>query len=111
MCYLIFKLRISGKKNQEFAQFILQRKNIRQRGKFFATMGSWDLRRNPQFRVQKLSVVSLLDYCSFGAQLNRTVLNPVYLYFLNTYQKSGWAYSSLAEIMLLLELKIIKNLK
>ena len=50
MCRLRVKVRVTGKKNQEFIRFILVPKDRRQRSNYILSFGYWDTRKNSQIR-------------------------------------------------------------
>ena len=61
MCRLKIKVRVVGKKNQEFIRFILVPKNIRQRGKYHVSLGYWDIRQNRQMRYIVLDIYKIKE--------------------------------------------------
>lgn len=56
MCRLKIKIRVIGKKNQEFVRFQLTPNKTRQRGKYLTTLGYWDTRQNRQTRYIVLNL-------------------------------------------------------
>ena len=65
MCRLKIKIRIIGKKNQEFIRFLLMPNKTRQRGKYLTTLGYWDTRQNRQTRFIVLNIYKIMYYYYF----------------------------------------------
>ena len=103
MCRLKVKVRIIGKKNQEFVRFILVPKNIRQRGKYHATLGYWDTRVNNQTRYVVFNIYGLMTAYRFGALPNKTSLHHIYKYFSRRSFMGGWYYFNDIDVRLFLE--------
>lgn len=106
MCHLKIKVRIIGKKNQEFIRFIILPKNIRQRGKYRETLGYWDTRLNANMRYVVLNIYKILRYYSYGAQANKTTLRKIFYYFIDFTQSKRWLYFDTLNMMLFIENEI-----
>jgi ribosomal protein S16 len=113
MCRLKVKLRIIGKKNQEFVRFILVPKNIRQRGKYLLTLGYWDTRKNNKIRHVVFNIYKFMYYYRFGATANKKALRHIFLYFVKRKLTNNGFYFNDTEIRLFVENDIIRkyNLK
>lgn len=106
MCRLKVKVRIIGKKNQEFVRFILVPKNIRQRGKFLLTLGYWDTRLNRQIRYVVFNIYKFMYYYRFGATPNKTTLRHIFFYFIRSKPAGDCFYFKDTEVRLLAEAEL-----
>tara|TARA_B100000749_G_C18430724_1_gene467825 strand:- start:207 stop:542 length:336 start_codon:yes stop_codon:yes gene_type:complete len=109
MCRLKIKVRVIGKKNQEFIRFILVPKNVRQRGKYNASLGYWDIRQNKQMRYIVLDIYKIMVYYSKGATPNKTVLHQLYYYFVGVHNLNNWFYFKEDQLRLFLDDEIKKK--
>lgn len=109
MCSLKVKIRIVGKKNQEFVRFILVPKNIRQKGKILLTLGYWDTRKNSQIRYVVFNIYKFMYYYRFGATPNKTTLRQIFFYFAKSKPLGDWFYFKDIEVRLLVENEIKKS--
>jgi len=109
MCRLKIKVRVIGKKNQEFIRFILVPKNIRQRGKYHVSLGYWDVRQNKQMRYIVLDIYKIMVYYSKGATPNKTVLHQLYYYFVGAHNLNNWFYFKEDQLRLFLDDEIKKK--
>lgn len=109
MCRLRIKIRVIGKKNQEFVRFILVPKDIRQRGRYKTTLGYWDTRQNTNLRAVVMNIYKIMYYYSYGATPNKKVLCQIYNYFVDVRNFNNWSYFSLTQTMLFIEDEIKKK--
>ena len=106
MCRLKLKIRIIGKKNQSFIRFILVEKTIKQKGKYFETLGYWDVRQNINIRVMQMNLYKLMSFNFFGATLTKTTLPYVYYWFCNYQQLESGFYFSNSQLKLFVQNEI-----
>lgn len=111
MCRLKIKVRVIGKKNQEFIRFILVPKNIRQRGKYLTSLGYWDTRQNRQTRYIVLNIYKIMYYYSLGATWNKKTLHYIYNYFVDVQNLNNWFYFNISQLKLLIENEIKNKYK
>lgn len=109
MCSLRIKVRIIGKKNQEFIRFILVPKNIRQKGRYKTSLGYRDIRQNRQLRFVVLDIYKIMYYYIYGAKANKTALRQIYYYFIDLKNLNNWFYFKEHHLRLLLENEIKKK--
>ena len=109
MCRLKIKVRIIGKKNQEFIRFIMVPKNIRQKGKYKLNLGYWDIRNNKQLRFLVLDIYKIMYYYFYGATANKTAFKNIYYYFIDLKNLNNWFYFKEHNLRLLLENEIKKK--
>ena len=109
MCYLNIKVRIIGKKNQEFIRFILVPKKMRQRGLYKATLGYWDTRQNKQMRYIVLDIYKVMYYYAYGAKANKTAFRQIYYYFIDLKNLNNWFYFKENNLRILIENEIKKK--
>lgn len=109
MCRLKIKVRIIGKKNQEFVRFILTPKNIKQKGKYHTNLGFWDIRQNRQMRFIVLNIYKIMYFYSYGATPNKTTLRHIYAYFIDLKHLNSWFYFKEHKLILLIENEIKKK--
>ena len=109
MASLNVKIRVIGKKNQEFIRFILIPKNIRQKGKYKASLGYWDIRKNTKIRFLVFNIYKLMYYYSLGAKPNKSTLHQIYHYFIDLQNLNNWFYFKEAQTFLLIENEIKKK--
>ena len=64
MSRLKIKVRLIGKRNQEFVRFILVPKNIKQGSKYLMTLGYWDKRPNTKTRYVVFNIYKVMYYYS-----------------------------------------------
>lgn len=106
MCRLKLKIRIIGKKNQSFIRFILVQKNIRQKGKYFETIGYWDVRQNRNIRHMHMNIYKLMTFFFFGATLTKKTLVPVYYFFCDYQRLENAFYFSKSQLKLFVQNEI-----
>ena len=109
MCRLKIKVRVIGKKNQEFIRFILVPKNIRQKGKYKVSLGHWDIRQNKNLRFLVLDIYKIMFYYAYGATPNKTTLRQIYYYFIDFKNLNNWFYFKEHQFRLLIENEIKKK--
>lgn len=109
MCRLKIKVRVIGKKNQEFIRFILVPKNIRQKGAYKTSLGYWDIRQNNKMRYIVLDIYKIMYYYFYGATANKTALRQIYYYFVDLKNLNNWFYFKEQNLRLFLENEIKKK--
>lgn len=109
MCRLKIKVRVIGKKNQEFIRFILVPKNIRQKGKYKTSLGHWDIRQNTNLRYIVFDIYKMMRYYVDGATANKTTLHQIYYYFVDLKNLNDWFYFKENQFRLLIENEIKKK--
>lgn len=109
MCRLKIKIRIVGKKNQEFVRFILVQKKIKERGVYKTNLGYWDIRQNRQMRFVVLNIYKIMYFYSYGATPNKTTLRHIYAYFIDLKHLNNWFYFKEHKLRLLIEHEIKKK--
>ena len=108
MCRLKIKMRVIGKRNQRFIRFILTPKDIRQRGKYISSFGSWATRQNKHIRFVILNIYKLMEYYRYGVTMNKRILSLFYHYFLDIQILNNWEYFKQDQMCLFLENEIKK---
>jgi len=111
MCRLKIKVRIIGKKNQEFIKFILTPKNIRKGGKYLSTVGYWDSRRNKNTRYIIINIYKIMYLWCLGATWNKRFLYTIYNYFIDLRNLNNWSYFNTSQIYLFIENEIKNKYK
>lgn len=106
MSRLRIKIRVIGKKNQEFVRFILMPKTRRQRGKYLKTLGYWDTRQNRQTRFLVLNIQKIMHYYSLGATPNKKILHQIYNYLVDYKKQENWDYFKTDQLRLIAENEI-----
>jgi hypothetical protein len=109
MCSLKIKIRVTGKKNQEFIRFILVPKNVRQKGKYKTSLGNWDIRQNTNLRYIVFNIYKMMLYYAGGATANKTTLHQIYYYFVDLKNLNDWFYFKDNQILLFVENEIKKK--
>ena len=103
MSRLKIKVRLIGKRNQEFVRFILVPKNIKQGSKYLMTLGYWDKRPNTKTRYIVFNIYKVMYYYSFGLSWNNKILNTIYNYFVDIKNFNNWFYFNESKLRLLVE--------
>jgi hypothetical protein len=111
MSRLKIKVRLIGKRNQEFVRFILVPKNIKQGSKYLMTLGYWDKRPNTKTRYIVFNIYKVMYYYSFGLSWNNKILNTIYNYFVDIKNFNNWFYFNESKLRLLVENEIKNKYK
>ena len=111
MCRLKLKIRVIGKKNQEFIRFILVPKNIRQKGKYLMTLGYWDTRQNKKTRPIVFNIYKVMHYYSLGATWNTKILHYIYYFLVDMQNLNNWVYFNSSQLKLFVENEIKNKYK
>lgn len=109
MCRLTIKIRIFGKKNQEFVRFILVPQRLKQRSKYISTLGYWDTRQNRQTRYIVLNIYKIMYHYFYGAKATRRALDHIYKYFVDVHNFNNWVYYTYLDFFLMVEDEIKKK--
>jgi len=111
MSRLKIKVRLIGKRNQEFVRFILVPKNIKQGSKYLMTLGYWDKRPNTKTRYIVFNIYKVMYYYSFGLSWNNKILNTIYNYFVDIKNFNNCFYFNESKLRLLVENEIKNKYK
>ena len=109
MCRLRVKIRVTGKKNQEFVRFILVPKDRRQRSNYLLSFGYWDTRQNNKVRFIVLNILKMMDFYYYGATFNKKTLFQFYNYLVDFHNLKTWVYFKQNQFMLFLKNEIKKK--
>ena len=111
MCRLKLKIRVIGKKNQEFVRCILVPKDIRQKGKYLMTLGYWDTRQNKNIRPITFNIYNVMYYYFLGATWSTKILHYLYYFFVDIHNLRKFVYFEPSQIKLFLENEIKNKYK
>lgn len=108
MSHLTIRVKVFGRKNQEFIRIVLVPKKISKKNRYISVLGYWDTKQNKKMRYIVINIYKIMHIFFFGAKPTKRVFNQLYKYFIN---ESNPNYFTKLDNLLLIENEIKKKYK
>lgn len=110
MSRLKIRVRLTGKKHQQFVRFILVPKTISQKGRYIRKFGYCDMKPNGDTtRYVILNIYNIIKNCLLGAKPTKQALDRIFKYFVDFQNLNDSFYFDMITILLFIEDEIKKK--
>lgn len=112
MSRLKIRVRLLGKKNQQYVRFILVPSTVSQKGRYITKFGHCDMKRNGNtIRYVVLNIYKIIRFFMLGAKPTSQALDRIFKYFVDcsNAKVNNFFYFDKVNFLLLLESEIKKK--
>lgn len=110
MSHLKIRVRLTGKKHQQYVRFILVPRTTSQKGSYLTNFGYSDMKPNGNTsRYVILNIYKIIKFCLLGAQPTKQALDRIYKYFVDLQNSKNFFYFKKVTIKRIVENEIKKK--